>query len=164
MGKRGPAKTPTPILKLHGSRRANTRESTEPAFETGSGKYPHWLNTDGRKEWTRLVEILDRAGVLTEADRNALARYCKLWMEWRKCQQFIDRNGTTYMPKDDCGKPKGKLMKFPQVDYSLKLSTQLLRLEQEFGLTPAARSNVRVENMANEGCVNPKLRFFNGGA
>lgn len=53
---------------------------------------------------------------------------------------------------------------FPQVGIAEKLSVQLTRLEQEFGLTPAARSRVSVQATAAvviERVVDPrKARFF----
>ena len=61
-----------------------------------------------------------------------------------RCQEFLAKNGETYMLKDADGKPR-YVMQWPQVSIAHKLATLLLRIEQEFGMTPASRPNLHVE-------------------
>ena len=143
MGRRGPAPTPTAMLKLRGSWRAKTREG-EPQPPPGRPKCPQWLDDDAKKVWRQLVPQLDEMGVLTKVDANALARYCRLWSRWRQAEAFIDRHGEVYPLKDEHGKVR-YFQQFPQVSIANKLAQQLTRLEQEFGMTPSARSQIDVE-------------------
>ena len=62
-------------------------------------------------------------------------------------EDFIDQHGEVYATKDRDGKSAG-FRAFPQVRIAEKLSVQLTRLEQEFGLTPAARSRASVQATA----------------
>ena len=159
MGRRGPQKTPTPILALAGSREAVTRSKTEPKFGFGVGQCPKWLCRAGKAEWRRLVPQLEKAGVLQVVDANSLARYVETWVQWRQATQFIRDKGTTYALKDENGQTK-YLQQFPQVSIARNLAIQLTRLEDAFGMNPASRSRVEVVKPKDE--TNTKGRFFTG--
>lgn len=141
-GRRGPAPTPTSLLKLSGSWRAKTR-GNEPQPEPGAPPSPDWLDEDARAVWNELAPQLEQMGVLTQIDGRALARYCDVWVRWYKARDFLRQHGDTYPLKDESGKVK-YLQQFPQVAIANKLATQLTRLEQEFGMTPASRARIQV--------------------
>lgn len=143
MGRRGPAPTPTAILRLRGSRLAGQR-GDEPRPPRAAPARPDWLDDEGRAAWQQLVPMLRRMRVLTKIDGNALARYCQTWVRWRRAEEFIARNGEVYTLKDDKGQVRC-VMQWPQVSIANKLAIQLLRLEQEFGLTPSARTRIQVD-------------------
>ncbi|HEX5690519.1 MAG TPA: phage terminase small subunit P27 family, partial [Roseiflexaceae bacterium] len=140
MGSRGPAPTPSSILKLRGSFRAD-RSHDELIPPEGEPDCPDWLDEEAKAAWTQLSPLLKPMGVLTKVDGNALSRYCQLWARWKKAELFIQKHGDTYPIKDDSGKIKC-LMPFPQVAIAHKLAALLGRLEAEFGLTPSARSRI----------------------
>ena len=149
MGKRGPAKTPTAILQMHGSRVLYDRPDNEPEPDLGIPDRPEDMSEIAVKVWDQLVVELNSMGVLSVVDWRAIQRYCELFIDWKQAQDFIRRNGTTYTITeldDVTGKPKiVNVRKFPQVNVRDSLSMQLLRLEQEFGLTPSARARITVD-------------------
>ena len=51
---------------------------------------------------------------------------------------------------------------WPQVAIASKLAQQLTRLEQEFGMTPSARTRIAVAGRAVDN-TSDKSRFFNAG-
>jgi len=106
--------------------------------------------------------MLEIMRVLSRIDRNALARYCQLWSRWKKAELFIQKHGDTYPLKDDQGKIKC-LMPFPQVAIAHRLAVNLARLEQEFGMTPSARTRIHVEPIRIPSDPS-KARFFAGAA
>jgi len=162
MGRRGPSPTPTPILKLRGSKRVTkTRERHEVSGPTGTPDCPEWLDDDARKAWEELVPLLEGMGVLTRIDGNALARYCRLWARWRKAEAFIQEKGEMYPLRGDDGKVKC-FQQWPQVAIAHKLAQQLTRLEQEFGMTPSARARLQLAPKTPE-AVGGKARFFTAG-
>ncbi len=81
--------------------------------------------------------------VLTQVDQHALARYCQLWARWREAEEFLDKRGATYSVRDKDGNIVA-LKKYPQVVIASDLADKLLRLEQQFGLTPSARTRLEV--------------------
>ncbi len=77
-------------------------------------------------------------------DRNALARYCDAWSRWQNAAAFLDKHGDAYPIKGTDGTLK-YMQQFPQVSIYHKLAAVLLRLEQEFGMTPSARTAIVVK-------------------
>jgi P27 family predicted phage terminase small subunit len=140
MGKRGPKRTPTAILKIRGSRRATERPDRGTVAEMPEA--PAWLTGAALEMWNELSPLLFNANVLTMRDRNALARYCKLWEQWRKATDFVDKYGTTYPSTDANGNTIFR--RHTQAIEARNLATILARLEAAFGLEPSARASVGV--------------------
>jgi P27 family predicted phage terminase small subunit len=100
------------------------------------------------REWRRLVRILSRMRVLTEADADALWAICKDWAtlldveaQMRNPAGGSTCSGLVWVPK------RG----FPRISPLFTIQRQLLdsimRGLREFGLTPAARRNVQAASV-----------------
>ena len=74
-----------------------------------------------------------------------MGRYCDALVRWRKAAN---------------GQPKC-FQQYPQVSLHHKLGLMLLRLEQEFGLTPSARARFTAP-MANSEINDVEREFFGG--
>jgi P27 family predicted phage terminase small subunit len=134
MGKRGPAPTPTKVLEMRGSWRAKVNKR-EPKPAAKRPPCPRWLSPDAKKVWRELTGILMGMGVLTVADRLALARYCDGFVRWRQMAEYMSSNGEVIETENG-------MERAPQVDIYLKLALMLQRLEDRFGLTPSARTRI----------------------
>jgi len=158
VGRRGPAPTPTNILRLRGSPRVTQRRlKSEVKPPAGRPTCPDWLDEEATHAWRWLIPLLEGMGILTRIDRNALTRYCQHWSRWKKAEQFIQEHGDTYPIKDDDGKIKC-LQQFPQVAIAHRLSLVMTRLEQEFGMTPSARSRIQLPSEVKR---DPRMdRYF----
>jgi len=84
---------------------------------------------------------LHEMGVLSKIERNPIIRYCQTWSRWKQAELFIQKHGESYPIKDEKGNVRC-VQQFPAVATAHKTATILLRLEQEFGLTPASRPNI----------------------
>lgn len=160
MGKRGPLPTPTNVLKMRGSWRAKTRplEPAPPAAE--KPPCPAWLDADARKVWRALIPQLARLGVLTRLDQHALARYCTLWVRWRKMETLLAEKGELVISYTEEGAVAGVHVT-PYVAIASTLADKLLRLEQHFGMTPSARAALHVEIPDPHAPTDdPKAKFF----
>ncbi len=144
MGRRGPAPEPTALKVLKGNPGRRPLNDLEPKPRRSRPRCPQWLDRDAKALWRNLVPELDDMGVLTQIDGNALVRYCTLWSRWKRAELFIAKHGEAYPIKDEKDNVK-YLHQFPQVAVANKLSVQLTRLEQEFGMTPSSRSRIRIE-------------------
>lgn len=158
MGLRGIPPTPTKILEARGSWHAKTRTG-EPQPEPGKPACPRHLTEPQRKLWRQLCQMLEEMKVLTKVDGSQLERYCIYFVRWRECEAFIAANGISYPVKsDDPGNYVGKLpgqdtavvgfQEYPQVRESHRLHAALKQIEQQFGLTPSART--RLQAIASE--------------
>ena len=155
MGKRGPAPTPTEILRLHGSRLVEQRTG-EPQPPAGSPPCPEWMNATARLIWDQVIENLASMGVLKKTDGNAIARYCMLFVEWCDCSHFIQEKGYSREIVTEKGGVYDQ--QYPEVNIRNRLNTDLLRLEQQFGLTPAARASIQVEPSREKKQVRTRSR------
>jgi P27 family predicted phage terminase small subunit len=128
-------------------------------------KMPSWLSDDARAVWRLVLAHLKPLGVIGRMDSHTLGRYCTIFCEWRKAVEFVQRHGQTISTKG----PKDRLTirLLPQVRLMIALGEQLLRLEHEFGMTPAARASFGLalgsKNKQNceVGKILGKERFFN---
>lgn len=147
----GPAPTPTEILKLRGSWRADTRPN-EPQPKKGAPPCPRRLKGEARQIWKSVCRILAEMNVLTRADGAQLERYCTYLARWRECEDFIAKNGATYpMYTEEASTyigrmPDGRFLvgwcRHPHVTESRALDSALKQMEANFGLTPAARTRI----------------------
>ena len=157
MGRRGPAPTPT-ALKLAsgnpGRRPINTREVVPPA---GMPEAPDFLNELGKKYWDRLVPEMTACGLVRKIDAIALARYCDMLAQWVQIRRFLEQHGPTHAVRGEPGMNEkgeavpGRVLGFrayPQVSVCLRLQQQLITMEREFGLTPAARTRIHTAEEA----------------
>ncbi len=157
MGRRGPARTPTKVLQLRGSWRAKRREG-EPEPDAVAPEPPPGLSEKARATWDELMPRLAAIGVATEVDGRAFGRYCETWALWTELSAFVQKSGHAHPVKNKRGDIVG-VKAYPQVRLLLQTSEHLLRLEQQFGLTPAARAHLAVdEGPRDESDASPFAR------
>lgn len=145
MGKRGPRRTPTAILKLTGSNRVGKRRD-EPKPELGKPD-AQFIESDSQAVFDQVCELLDSMSVLAKTDGGALERYARMFVRWRRAEQFIEKYGESYPTKDKDGNMTS-FQQFPQVAIARTLSEALRKIESEFGLTPASRASIQVQRSA----------------
>jgi len=95
---------------------------------------PAGLSAIAREEWRSVVPELLRLQVLSKIDGKALAAYCHSYARWRQAEAEIDRLGLIIDGKRN-----------PAVAMSsdaLKLMKSFLI---EFGMTPAARTRLKID-------------------
>jgi P27 family predicted phage terminase small subunit len=141
MGARGPQKTPTPILAARGSKRAKYDRRDEPTVANERIEAPPGLSDAARPYWDWAVERLYELGVLSRHATHTIARYAECMARWRRESNFLAKAGTDVrwvtLP-DGTKEPKT----LPHVKSVAVLCAELLRIEREFGFTPASRPNL----------------------
>jgi P27 family predicted phage terminase small subunit len=142
MGRRGPLPKPVALKLIEGNpgkRRVRAR-ATAPA---GAVSCPTWLTGEARVEWRRLAPALAKAGLLTPLDRSAFATYCESFASWKQCQRVVEVNGPLYLSAT------GRLLERPEVSMALKFAKEVRELGAEFGLSPASRARLDVNEQEN---------------
>lgn len=99
---------------------------------------PDHLNDVARKEWRRLATPLFEAGLLTLADRAALAAYCQAYARWVEAEEHLKR--TPVLLKA----PSGYVQQSPWLSVANKQMELMGRYMTELGLTPIARSRLEM--------------------
>jgi P27 family predicted phage terminase small subunit len=128
-----------PLQLLHGNPGKRPLPRAQPRAETP--RCPTSLSAAAKRVWKRLVPELDVLGLLTRVDRDALVAYCRTFARWQATEDFLDAHGEVYPIRDDQGRIKC-MAQFPQVAIARNLLLVLKAYQQEFGLTPSARSRL----------------------
>lgn len=147
MGYRGPAPKPTVIRRMEGNRSRRPYNENEPQPRVAQPKCPEHLDEDARKEWRRLVRILMRIRVLTEADGIALGNLCQAYSTMIRAQKKLNESGL--MMKT----PSGYVQQSPLIGIINSSMHTITALVREFGLTPASRTRIQT--------VEPEQRLSN---
>jgi len=142
MGKRGPAPTPSAVLKLRGSWRADANKA-EPTPKAGKPVCPKWLDKNAKAAWRQLIPQLADMGVLTKIDGQALALLCQTWGKWKDAELAIRQHGSVVPIYNADGSLK-YMQQSPYVSIARSAADQLARMFREFGMTPSARTRIEV--------------------
>jgi|SRR5262252_5715470 len=134
MARRGRTPTPSALRILTGNPQHRPLTAREPQIEAGAPEPPFPLSAEAAGAWTRMVPILVSAGIATALDSHALALHCETWSRWRALEAVLPRDGALTTG--------GRLD--PRFKMWSELLTQWRMLAAELGLTPAARSRLRV--------------------
>lgn len=113
--------------------------SPEVTAQAGAVVAPKWLKREGLRIWNRLAPTLQAAKLLTQADAETFARYCRNFARWLDAQKAIDKEGATYESESQWGKLKRVNPVYLIAD---RLERQLLAAEDRFGLNPAERQRI----------------------
>lgn len=149
MGKRGPRPQPTTLKIMRGNPGCRPLNKAEPQPPTDGVVMPSHLGEVAAGKWGELLPLLQAVKVMTRADIEALARYCDTYEWWLATRAKLKKEGDTYPILNDKGEVK-YIAQRPEVSIANKLAAQLRQLESDFGLSPAARTSLKVEPNAKE--------------
>jgi P27 family predicted phage terminase small subunit len=138
MGRRGPPAKPTALKIANGNPGHRPLNTKEPTPEIEAPECPTFLDKIARIEWDRIVPILISHEVLSRMDLAALAAYCQSYSRWQEAEKELTK-GTTY-------ESKGRFYPKPQLKISQDERRLMHRFLTEFGLTPASRTRVQIDN------------------
>jgi P27 family predicted phage terminase small subunit len=138
VGRTGPAPTPTNLRLLRGERRSRVNLSEPRPRDQPPGR-PAWLSVMAAEEWDRIAPDLTAMGTVKAVDATALAAYCEAVARLRVATRLVTETGPLLMGDD------GKARKNPAVGQARDASYEVRMWAREFGLTPSARSPLRIE-------------------
>jgi P27 family predicted phage terminase small subunit len=128
---------PTNLKLIRGTARPHRINRDEPTPPISTPEPPAHLDERARTKFTELAGLLAGCGVMTDLDRDALARYCVIWCRWIDAEAEIKRKGPIVKTA------AGNIIHSPYLAVANRCHRQLAQLEGEFGLTPSSRSRVR---------------------
>lgn len=148
MGRRGPKPRPVELKVADGTYRADRDgEISDLPKVSPIGSVPQppaELGSVGAGIWTEKAPKLMEAGLLTPLDIAALTTYCRAHDEIAKCDEMVAEHGELIATKDSM---KGN----PAVGWRFQWLEVKRRYEAEFGMTPSARSSIKVEKPKTQG-------------
>lgn len=144
MGRRGPNKTPKAIHKKRGTYQPSRHAGPDPTPRGGMPEPPADLMPDARESYLAIAGKLLSAKLLTELDDLALRLLAESYAMYLRAGQEIEHWGMTSVTDN------GNTIQHPAVAVRNKAWAQVVKLLQEFGMTPAARTGLAVDVDAKE--------------
>ena len=157
MAQRGRKPKPTALKQLEGNPGRRSLNNNEPKPCKKAPRCPSWLEEEAKREWKRMVKILEHMGLLTEIDMAAFAGYCQAFARWKEAEEFISKHGTIVKT------PSGYWQQVPQVSIVQTYLKIMNRFCEQFGLTPSARSRMIVDAEQRADADAMELLLINGG-
>lgn len=136
---RGRKPKPTVLKALAGNPGKRAVNRSEPSVPEGVPDCPSFLDDEAKAEWFRVASILNQMGLLTRADRSALAAYCTCYSRWVAAEKEVRKYGPIVLS------PKQKIpQKSPYLCVADQAMESMRKFMVEFGLTPSSRSRIKV--------------------
>lgn len=95
---------------------------------------PPFLDDVAQQKWNQLAPDLHSLGLLTRVDADALAVYCQNYSMWIKATEYLEREGEMMVVGN------GYKQVSPWVAVRKQAVTEMLSIQNNFGLNPSARS------------------------
>ena len=142
---RGRKPLPTAMHEMNGSyiKNPQRRPKNEPKAPKEAPTCPRYLDRLAKNEWRHACGLLAEMGVLSAADKSALAIYCETYSEWRKAVDMCKQYGAWQVTKNARGDIETKRHEWDRVRE--RTADACRRWLTEFGLTPSARARLQVE-------------------
>ena len=138
MAGRGPPPQPTALKLTRGNPGKRKLNDAEPSPTLEVPYCPDHLDDEARRHWNFITPKLFAANLLSHVDGIALAGYCQTWSRWVEAEAELKESGM-FAEKSD-----GTRVVSPQLTAVQRILDQLHKYLVEFGMTPAARSRIRV--------------------
>jgi P27 family predicted phage terminase small subunit len=140
---RGRKPKPTLLKTLEGNPGKRPINEREPVPPDDLPDCPDYLNAVARAEWFHTAGVLQQMGLLSTADRTALAAYCVAFSRWLEAEELVKKYGTIVKSPT-----KGFPMKSPYLTVADQAMESMRKFMVEFGLTPSSRSRIKVPENA----------------
>jgi P27 family predicted phage terminase small subunit len=132
---------PTALKQTKGTARADRINPNEPRPARALLKPPPHLGKAARAAWLAVAPVLDRMGVLTEADEWAMEAMCECHAELAALRATLAaRGGRTYEVTTREGGTVRRA--YPEAAQLADAERRFLEYLRRFGLTPADRTRV----------------------
>jgi len=142
---------PTALKELTGNPGKRALNKQEPKAQSAIPPCPKHLKGEARKEWRRVSKELVNLGILARVDRAALAAYCTAWATYVLAETTLESEGHVIISD------KGSMSQNPWSWIAKSAREQMVKFAAEFGMTPSARSRVRVDKPDVEGELEKML-------
>jgi P27 family predicted phage terminase small subunit len=133
--RKGRRPRPTALKLLQGERQSRIVEDP-PEAQQGAPAAPDALDEQARAAYRMLVGLLEPSGILTQLDGLALAAFAQVVVEHERASALVNQVGP--LIRDEHGLPRTN----PAYRIRRDTGRDILRWAMEFGMTPAARSQI----------------------
>ncbi|HHY45871.1 MAG TPA: phage terminase small subunit P27 family [Firmicutes bacterium] len=132
-------------------REVATRRDAEASMRPPSSRLtpPKWLDKAAKKEWRRIVKLMEGLGILTDVDVDTLAAYCDAVVRYAEASQQVREQGFVVM------NDKGTPIQNPALLAVEKYWRIMSKAAAALGLDPTSRASLAKAKAAEK----PKDEF-----
>jgi P27 family predicted phage terminase small subunit len=106
---------------------------------------PDHLSEEAKREWRRIIPLLEQRGTLSRADGASIALYCETHARWLQAKGDVAAHGiiveTTVL--DRSGEQVTTRKQNPALKIAENAERSLRAFLREFGMTPQSRERVK---------------------
>ena len=143
MARTGRKPLPVEIHEMQGSYKKNPQRRKDSPKGSGRPQKPRHLDGIAAKEWTRIVKLLDKMGVLSETDAPTIEQYCEAYSDWRLAKEKVLKSGIAIVSKDKAGNVIAR--RNPFMIEKRQAAKQCAQILIELGMSPSSRTRLQVE-------------------
>ncbi len=138
MGRRGPPKKPSALKVAQGQRARDIPKNEISAPVENAPEVKFELTERGQMLFDDVCKRLNLVGMITILDVQTITRYCDNFDKWLTYRDML-----TKAPMVKVKTPMGERIEpSPALMPYMNLGRELLKLEQQFGMTPSARASI----------------------
>jgi P27 family predicted phage terminase small subunit len=134
----GRPRKPTVLKVLEGNPGKRPLPKNEPKPEPLAPKCPAHLDKAAKREWKRVVDLLEPLGLVNKLNMAALAAYCQVYSRWVEAEGMIRKHGMLVKT------PNGYPQLSPFMTVANRCLDQMKSYMVEFGMTPASMSRISI--------------------
>lgn len=109
---------------------------------------PPFITGHAAEEWRKVARELHQLRLLTALDLAALAGYCNAYGRWRTVIEVMAEEASTSPSRGLMVETMYGPRRNPLIAVANEAAVEMLRFAAEFGMTPAARSRIRLSPRA----------------
>jgi P27 family predicted phage terminase small subunit len=142
---------PTALKLLKGTKPSRINRN-EPIPPDAVLDMPDWIDGVAAAEWRRIVPILQTVGSVKSTDLAPVVMYCEAYARYTVLAKLARGSAPTFARKHvhQDGSESTDYVKNPVYAQVRDAQDALIRLCRELGLTPSARTGIRVELHTDE--------------
>ena len=147
MATRGRKPVPSAIKLIQGNPGRRPINKKEPKPKPKVPSPPSALKGEALREWKRITKVLGPMWMLSDLDRAVLAAYCTAYARWKAATDGIAAAAKSTGHGGLLTETRnGNLIQNPLVGIQRRAAEDMVKHGAEFGLTPSARSRLKIEN------------------
>jgi len=135
---------PNKLKVLMGNPGKRPLNQNEPKPIPIAPKCPGHLDKVAKREWKRVIELLEPLGLINKLNMAALAAYCQIYSRWVEAEGMIRKHGMLVKT------PNGYPQLSPFLVITNKCLDQMKAYMVEFGMTPSSMSRMDIKPGENK--------------
>jgi P27 family predicted phage terminase small subunit len=136
----------TALRIIEGNKEHRPINTREPKPKKDHPKCPKILDFAAKKRWNSLVRELESMGILAHSDQGLIAAAANSYSRWHRAEEQLQILSKEGKYSEIIKTKSGNWIQNPLVGIANAARDACIRFELELGLSPTARTRIKLEN------------------